>query len=304
VAGIVDGKVVVVTGAGRGIGREIALLMAREGAKVVVNDIGTSLGGEGTDQTPAEEVVSEIRKHGGEAVASYDSVAEWDSAHRIVQAAVDRFGRVDCVVNNAGILRDVIFHKMSYDDFDAVVKVMLYGAFNMSRAAATHFRQQMSGCFVHMTSNSGMAGNVGQANYGAAKAGMIMLSKHLALDMQRFNVRSNCVAPSAWTRMTGSIPSNTPDKAARVVQRQAVTPEKNAPLVVYLASDAAKEVNGQVFYTRKNEIFLMSQMRPLRGIHRAEGWTPQAVAEHAIPALKSGFYPLERNQDVFNWDPI
>jgi NAD(P)-dependent dehydrogenase (short-subunit alcohol dehydrogenase family) len=304
VAGILEGKVIVVTGAGRGIGKEIALLSAHEGGKVVVNDIGTSLGGEGKDQTPAEEVVSEIRKAGGEAVASYDSVAEWDSAQRVVQTAVDRFGRVDCVVNNAGILRDIIFHKMSYEDFDAVVKVMLYGAFNMSRAAATHFRQQNSGAFVHMTSNSGMAGNVGQANYGAAKAGMIMLSKHIALDMQRFNVRSNCVAPSAWTRMTGSIPSNTPDKAARVAQRQAVTPDKNAPLVVYLASDAAKDVNGQVFYSRKNEIFLMSQMRPLRGVHRAEGWTPQTIAEHAIPALKPDFYALERNQDVFSWEPV
>lgn len=302
--GIVEGKVVVVTGAGRGIGKEIALLMAREGARVVVNDIGASLGGEGTDRTPAEDVVAEIKNHGGEAVASYDSVAEWDSAHRIVQAAVDTFGRIDCVVNNAGILRDIIFHKMSYEDWDSVLKVMLYGAFNMSRAAATHFRQQNGGAFVHMTSNSGMAGNVGQGNYGAAKAGIIMLSKHIALDMQRFNVRSNCVAPSAWTRMTGSIPSNTPDKAARVAMRQAVTPEKNAPLVVYLASDAAKEVNGQVFYSRKNEIFLMSQMRPVRGIHRSEGWTPQTVAEHAIPALKSSFYALERNQDVVSWDPI
>ena len=301
---IVEGNVIVVTGAGRGIGREIALLAGRQGAKVVVNDIGTSLEGQGVDQAPADEVVSEIRKNGGEAVASHDSVAEWDSAHRIVQTAMDTFGRIDCVVNNAGILRDIIFHKMSYEDFDAVVKVMLYGAFNLSRAAATHFRQQNSGCFVHMTSNSGMAGNVGQANYGAAKAGMIMLSKHLALDMQRFNVRSNCVAPSAWTRMTGSIPTNTPDKAARVAQRQAVTPDKNAPLVVYLASDAAKDVNGQVFYTRRNEIFLMSQMRPLRGIHRSEGWTPQTIAEHAIPALKPSFYALERNQDVFCWDAV
>jgi NAD(P)-dependent dehydrogenase (short-subunit alcohol dehydrogenase family) len=303
-AGIVEGKVIVVTGAGRGIGREIALLAAREGAKVVVNDIGASLGGEGTDQTPGDEVVAEIVKNGGEAVASYDSVADWDSAHRIVEKAVDTFGRIDCVVNNAGILRDIIFHKMTYEDFDSVVKVMLYGAFNMSRAAATHFRNQNSGSFVHMTSNSGMAGNVGQANYGAAKAGIIMLSKHLALDMQRYNVRSNSVAPSAWTRMTGSIPSNTPDKASRVAQRQAVTPEKNAPLVVYLASDAAKDVNGQVFYTRKNEIFLMSQMRPIRSVHRSDGWTPQQVAEHAIPALKPSFFALDRNQDVVPWDPI
>ena len=302
--GIVEGKVAVVTGAGRGIGRAIALMMAKEGAKVVVNDIGASLEGAGTDQTPADEVVAEIRKNGGEAVASFDSVADFDSAQKVVQAAMDSFGRVDCVVNNAGILRDVIFHKMTFDDWDSVIKVILYGAFNMSRAAATFFRQQNSGAFVHMISNSGLAGNVGQANYGAAKAGMVMLSKHIALDMQRFNVRSNCIAPSAWTRMTGSIPTNTPDKAARVAQRQMVTPDKNAPLAVFLASDAAKDVNGQVFYTRMNEIFLMSQSRPVRGLQRNEGWTPRLIAEHALPAFKPDFYPLGRNQDVFSWDPV
>ncbi len=304
VGGIVEGKVVVVTGAGRGIGRDIALMMAKEGAKVVVNDIGTSLEGQGTDATPAGEVVAEIKKAGGEAVASTDSVADFESAQRIVQTAVDTFGRVDSVVNNAGILRDVIFHKMSFDDWDSVIKVILYGAFNMSRAAATHFRQQNSGSLVQMISNSGLAGNVGQANYGAAKAGMVMLSKTIALDMQRYNVRSNCIAPSAWTRMTGSIPSNTPDKAARVAQRQMVTPDKNAPLAVFLASDAAHEVTGQIFYTRMNEIFLMSQSRPIRGLQRSEGWTPQSIAEHALPALRPSFYKLDRNQDVFSWDPV
>ena len=288
--GIVAGKVVVVTGAGRGIGRDIALMMAKEGAKVVVNDIGTSLAGEGADQTPAEEVVQ--------------LVADFDAAQCIVQTAVDTFGRVDSVINNAGILRDVIFHKMTFDDWDSVIKVILYGAFNMSRAAAPFFREQNGGSFVHMISNSGLAGNVGQANYGAAKAGMVMLSKHIALDMQRFNVRSNCIAPSAWTRMTGSIPSNTPDKAARVAQRQLVTPDKNAPLAVFLASDSAKDVNGQIFYTRMNEIFLMSQSRPIRGMQRSDGWTPRAIAEIALPAFKPDFYPLERNQDVFSWDPV
>ncbi len=300
----VEGKVVVVTGAGRGIGRDIALLMAKEGAKVVVNDIGTSLEGKGVDATPAGEVVAEIRKLGGEAIASTDSVADFDSAQRIVQAAVDTYGRIDSVVNNAGILRDVIFHKMTFDDWDSVIKVILYGAFNMSRAAATHFRQQNSGSLVQMISNSGLAGNVGQANYGAAKAGMVMLSKTIALDMERYNVRSNCIAPSAWTRMTGSIPSNTPDKAARVAQRQMVTPDKNAPLAVFLASDAAREVNGQIFYTRMNEIFLISQSRPIRGLQRSEGWTPRSIAEHALPALRPSFYKLERNQDVFSWDPV
>jgi len=301
---MVEGKVVVVTGAGRGIGAAIARLMAAHGAKVVVNDIGASLAGEGGDRSPAEEVVSEIRKAGGTAVANYDSVAEFASAAKIIQCAVDSFGRIDCVVNNAGILRDVIFHKMTEDDWDSVVKVMLKGAFNTSRHAADHFRRQESGCLVHMTSTSGLVGAMGQVNYGAAKLGMVGLSKNIAIDMHRFNVRSNCIAPVAWTRMTASIPSKDPAAAKRVEQRKQVTAGHNAPLAVFLASDAAKEVTGQVFSVRKNEIFLMSQSRPLRGIHRSEGWTPETCAEHMLPALRSWFFPLDRSADVSPWDSI
>ena len=301
---MVEGKVVVVTGAGRGIGAAIARLMAQHGAKVVVNDIGVSLAGEGGDQTPAQDVVNEIRKAGGQAAASYDSVAEFSSAAKIVQCAVDNFGRIDCVVNNAGILRDVIFHKMTEADWDAVINVLLKGAFNMCRNAADHFRKQESGSFVHMTSTSGLIGAMGQTNYGAAKLGMVALSKNIAIDMQRFNVRSNCIAPVAWTRMTASIPAKDPAAQKRVEQRKQVTAEHNAPLAVFLASDAAKDVTGQVFSTRKNEIFLMSQPRPVRGIHRSDGWTPQACAEHLLPALRSGFYPLDRTADVFSWDSI
>lgn len=301
---LVDGKVVVVTGAGRGIGAAIAKLMAQHGARVVVNDIGASLGGDGGDQTPAEEVVGEIKKNGGEAVASYDSVAEFASAGKIIQCALDNFGRIDGVVNNAGILRDVIFHKMTEQDWDAVVTVMLKGAFNCSRHAADHFRRQESGCFVHMTSTSGLVGAMGQANYSAAKLGMVALSTSIAIDMQRFNVRSNCIAPVAWTRMTASIPSKDPAAKKRIEQRMQVTPEYNAPLAVFLASDAAKDVTAQVFSVRKNEIFLMSQSRPMRGIHRAEGWTPDTCAEHMLPAMKSWFVPLQRTADVFSWDSI
>jgi NAD(P)-dependent dehydrogenase (short-subunit alcohol dehydrogenase family) len=301
---MVEGKVVIVTGAGRGIGRAIAMLMAQHGAKVVVNDIGVSLSGEGGDQAPAQEVVNEIRKARGEAAASYDSIAEFNSAAKIVQCALDNFGRIDCVVNNAGILRDVIFHKMTEQDWDAVVNVMLKGAFNMSRNAADHFRKQEAGSFVHMTSTSGLIGAMGQANYSAAKLGMVGLSKSIAVDMQRFNVRSNCIAPVAWTRMTASIPPKDPAAAKRIEQRKQVTAEHNAPLAVFLASDAAKEVTGQVFSTRKNEIFLMSQPRPLRSMHRSEGWTPEACAEHLHPAFKSWFYPLDRTVNVFSWDPI
>ena len=303
-AGMMEGKVAVVTGAGRGIGAAIARAMAQEGAKVVVNDIGVSLTGEGGDRTPAEDVVAAIRKAGGEAVTNADSVAEFASAAKIIQCAVDTFGRIDCVVNNAGILRDVIFHKMTEDDWDSVIKVMLKGAFNMCRHAADHYRKQESGSFVHMTSTSGLIGAMGQVNYGAAKLGIVGLSKNIAVDMQRFNVRSNCIAPVAWTRMTASIPPKDPAAAKRVEQRKQVTPEHNAPLAVFLASDAAKDVTGQVFSTRKNEIFLMSQSRPLRGIHRAEGWSPATCAEHMLPALKSWFFPLDRTADVFPWDSI
>lgn len=302
---MVEGKVVVVTGAGRGIGRAIAVAMAAQGAKVVVNDIGVSLSGESTAEKPADEVVTEIKKAGGEAVSNFDSVAEWAGAHRIIATALDAYGRIDCVVNNAGILRDVIFHKMTEGDFDAVVNVMLKGTFNCSRAAAEHFRKQESGSFVHMTSTSGLIGGMGQVNYGAAKLGIVALSKAIAVDMQRFNVRSNCIAPVAWTRMTQSVPAKDPAAQKRREQRMQVTPEYNAPLAVFLASDAAKSVNAQVFAVRKNEIFLMSQSRPVRSVHRSEGWTPETCADHMLPALKSSFYsPTERTADVFSWDSI
>lgn len=297
-------KVVVVTGAGGGIGRDIALAMAREGARVVVNDIGASVAGEGKDTWPAQAVVNEIQAAGGTAVANTDSVSESASAARIVGTALEAFGRVDVVVNNAGILRDRFFHKMSPEEWDAVIKVHLYGSFYMSRAAAPHFKEQESGCFVHMTSTSGLIGNFGQANYAAAKLGVAALSKSIALDMQKFNVRSNCISPFAWSRMIGSIPTETPEEQARVERMKQMTPAKIAPLAVCLASDAAQDVTGQIFAVRNNEIFLMSQPRPIRSVHRGEGWTPQSVAAHALPALKASFFDLERSGDVFSWDPI
>jgi len=301
---MVEGKVVVVTGAGGGIGRDIALAMAREGARVVVNDIGASVAGEGNDAGPAQKVVDEIRALGGEAVASTDSVSEAVSAGRIVQAALDTFGRVDVVVNNAGILRDRFFHKMSLDEWDAVIKVHLYGAYYVSRAASTHFKEQGSGNYIHMTSTSGLIGNFGQANYSAAKLGIAALSKSIALDMQKFNVRSNCIAPFAWSRMIGSIPTETDAEKARVERIKQMTPAKIAPLAVCLASDESSYANGQIFAVRNNEIFLISQPRPVRSVHRSEGWTPESVASHALPALKAMFYPLDRSGDVFTWDPI
>ncbi|MFZ4478840.1 MAG: SDR family NAD(P)-dependent oxidoreductase [Rhodoferax sp.] len=301
---MVKDKVVVVTGAGGGIGRDIALAMAREGAKVVVNDIGASLSGEGNDAGPAQAVVNEIKAFGGEAVANTDSVAEAASAAHIVQTAIDSFGRIDVVVNNAGILRDRFFHKMSVDEWDAVIKVHLYGAFHVSRAAAPHFKEQASGNYIHMTSTSGLIGNFGQANYSAAKLGVAALSKSIALDMQKFNVRSNCIAPFAWSRMIGSIPTDTPEEQARVNRIKQMTPAKIAPLVVCLASDQAGDANGQIFAVRNNEIFLISQPRPVRSVQRSEGWTPQSVASHALPALKASYFDLDRSADVFCWDPV
>ena len=302
--GLLQDKVVVVTGAGGGIGREIALAMAREGARLVVNDIGASVAGEGLDAGPAQQVVKEIRALGREAVANTDSVSDSLSATRIIQTAMDNYGRIDVVVNNAGILRDRFFHKMSVDEWDAVMKVHLYGGFYVSRAAAPFFKEQESGNYIHMTSTSGLVGNFGQANYSAAKLGITALSKSIALDMLKFNVRSNCIAPFAWSRMIGSIPTNTPEEQARVDRIKQMTPAKIAPLAVALASHESAHVNGQVFAVRNNEIFLMSQPRPMRSVHRSEGWTPQTVLDQAMPALQSTFFDLERSGDVFSWDPI
>jgi NAD(P)-dependent dehydrogenase (short-subunit alcohol dehydrogenase family) len=208
------------------------------------------------------------------------------------------------VVNNAGILRDRFFFNMSVEEWRSVIDVHLNGSFYVSRAAAPYFKSQNSGCYVHMTSTSGLIGNLGQANYAAAKLGIVGLSKSIALDMARYGVRSNCIAPFAWSRMIGSIPTETPEQKARVEKMKVMETAKIAPLAVYLASAAARDVSGQVFAVRANELFLMSQSRPLRSVHRAGGWTPQDIAAHGMPALRQSFFPLDRTQDVFTWDPL
>lgn len=299
-----QGKVCVVTGAARGLGRDFALALASAGAKVVVNDTGASLAGEGVDDEPAAQVVADIEALGGSAVASLESVADWDGAQRIVEAALAAFGRIDGVINNAGIVRDRMFFNMTVDEWRAVIDVNLTGAFNVARATAPHFKEQRSGAYVHITSTSGLIGNTGQANYGAAKVGLTALSRTIASDMARYGVRSNCIAPFAWTRMTSSVPTDTHEQRERVERFKRMKGSKVAPLAVHLLSDAATDITGQTFAVRANEIFLMSQVRPLRGMHTGAGWTPQTISEHLIPALRADFYPLDKSADVFSWDPV
>ena len=300
----VKDKVVIVTGAGGGIGRDFALAFARDGARVVVNDVGTSVKGDGSDPSLAQRVVDEIAAFGGTAIANSASVADWQSASSIVDAALQAFGRVDAIVNNAGILRDRFFFNMDVEEWRAVIDVHLNGSFYVARAAAPHFRKQESGAYIHMVSTSGLIGNLGQANYSAAKMGIVALSKSIAMDMAKFNVRSNCISPFAFSRMVGPIPTETEEQKERVKRLQKMETAKIAPLAVFLASDRAKDVTGQIFAVRANEIFLMSQIRPIRSMHAADGWTPETVAERAIPAMRPSFYPLDRSQDIFDWDPV
>ena len=302
--GMLDGKVVAVTGAGRGIGREIALLCAKEGAAVVVNDPGVAQEGDGGDAGPAEDTAREIKAAGGKAIANLASVADPAGAASIIEDAVKMFGQIDAVVNNAGILRDRIWHKLSHEDWNAVIDVHLNGAFNVSKAATPYFKDQGSGSFIHFTSTSGLIGNFGQANYSAAKLGIVGLSQSIALDMERVGVRSNCIAPFAWSRMTASIPASTEDEKARIARLQSMSADKIAPLVAFLASDASSEITNQIFGVRKNEIFLFSKPRPIRTIHKSDGWTAESLATEMLPAFRPSFYPNERSGDVFAWDPI
>jgi len=299
---ILAGKVVAITGAGRGIGRAIALLCAREGAAVVVNDPGVAQDGDGGDAGPAEQTVADIRADGGSAFANLASVTDPVGAASIVADAVREFGRIDAVVNNAGILRDAIWHKLSHADWHAVLDVHLNGAFNVAKAATPHFREQKAGSFVHFTSGAGLIGNVGQANYAAAKLGIVGLSQSIALDMARYGVRSNCIAPVAFTRMITSL---LPDGAQVPESMQDMGAEKIAPLVAYLASDAAAEVTNQVFGVRRNEIFLYSKPRPIRSMAKSEGWTPQTIADQLIPAFRADMARADEvATDVHPYDPI
>jgi NAD(P)-dependent dehydrogenase (short-subunit alcohol dehydrogenase family) len=269
-----------------------------------VVDLGAALDGSGSDQGPAQETVNDIKQAGGKAIASTLSITEPQNAEAIVKAAIDAFGHVDILVNNAGILRDRIFHRMSWSDWHDVINVHLNGSFNMARAVANHFRDQQSGAMVHMTSTSGLIGNFGQANYMAAKLGIHGLARGIALDMARYKVRSNCISPSAWSRMIGSIPTETEQEKLRVERLKQMTPDKIAPLAVYLCSDKADGITGQIIGVRNNEIFLYSQPRPIRVLHRSDGWTVEKLDAQLKNAFKQSFTPLERSGDVLNWDPV
>ena len=301
---MLKGKVAVVTGAARGVGREIALLMARHGARVVVNDYGGSEVGTGADRKPADEVIEEIRTAGGEAVASYDSVASMAGGQAIVKTALDAFGRVDIVVNNAGILRDRMIFNMTEEEWDAVINTHLKGTFAVTRAAAPLMREQKWGRVINMTSTSGLIGNVGQANYAAAKLGIFGLTKATALDMARYNVTANCISPFAWTRMIGTIPTETETQKARVEKIKKLSPAHIAPVAAFLASDAAKDITGQVFGVRGKEIMLFSHERPIMRVHHDEGWTVERLVEMFPGTLQHHLVPMVSSGQYFIYDPL
>jgi len=294
--GVLDGKVVLVTGGAGGIGKECALLAAREGAKVVVNDLGGSVGGgDAGDAGPAEATAQEIRAAGGEAVSNSDSVASMDGVKRMIEQAKDTFGGLHAVVNPAGILRDKMFHKMDDADWDAVIEVHLRGAYNVTRASIELFRNQEEGSYVHFTSTSGLIGNIGQANYGAAKMGIAGLSRIIAMEGARNNVRSNCLAPVAWTRMTQSVPVKDEAAAARrAVMAEKIRADQPARFSVAMVSPAAANVSGQIFGASGENIILYSQPRPIETVTKEEGWTVDSIIKEAIPKMAPKFFDLNR----------
>jgi NAD(P)-dependent dehydrogenase (short-subunit alcohol dehydrogenase family) len=298
-----ENKVAIVTGAGRGIGREIALLLASEGAKVVVNDLGGAADGTGADVKVADLTVEDIKNAGGEAIANYQSITEYETVENMVQTAIDQFGGLDIVVNNAGIVRDRMIFNMSEAEWEAVISVHLKGSFNLTRVAAPYFKQQKKGRFINFTSTSGLIGNVGQANYSAAKLGIVGLTKSTAIDMARYNVTANAIAPFAWSRLVGTKPAETEEQKEKVEKFQKMSPQLIAPMVAYLASDDASDVSGQIFGIRGKEIFLFSQPRPIRSAYNAEGWTVESLAG-LKQSFKSDFTPVQTSADLFNWDPL
>ena len=303
--GLLDGKVVIVTGAGRGIGRECALLAAKAGAKVVVNDLGAGVGGADEGSAgPAEETAADIRAAGGEAVSNSESVSSMAAVKGMVEQAMDTFGGLHAIINPAGILRDGMFHKMSDEDWDAVIETHLRGAYNVCRASIEHFRKQEDGAYVLFTSTSGLIGNIGQANYAAAKLGVMGLSRIVAMEGLSKNVRSNIIAPFAWTRMIATIPVKDEASAARVERmKNGMRADQVAQLAVALCAPAAA-TSGQIFAVRGNKVVLFDQPRPVRSVARMEGWTPDTLIEQALPSMRASYTELGASASVFPYDPI
>jgi NAD(P)-dependent dehydrogenase (short-subunit alcohol dehydrogenase family) len=304
--GVLDGKVVIVTGAAGGIGKECALLAAREGASVVVNDLGGAVrGGDAGDAGPAEQTAQEIRAVGGQAVSNSDSVTDMEAVKAMIAQAIDKFGGLHAIINPAGILRDGMFHKMADEDWDKVIEVHLRGAYNVSRASVEHFRNQGEGSYVHFTSTSGLIGNIGQANYAAAKLGVMGLSRILAMEGVAKGVRSNIIAPFAWTRMIATIPVKDEASAQRVERmKNAMRADQVAQLAVALASSESKDCTGQIFAVRGNEVVLFDQPRPIRSMANTEGWTPRSLLDVALPAMKNSFFDAGASASVFPYDPV
>ena len=272
--GLLDGRVAIVTGSGRGIGREFALCFAREGAKVVVNDVGVSLDGRGTDEDAAAQVCKEIEAIGSQAVPNYDSVSDFDGARNIVQTAVDAFGTVDILVNNAGIVRDKTLLKMDESDFDAVIAVHLKGTFNCTRHAAEVMKDKGYGRIVNITSSAGLRGNFGQTNYGAAKAGIMGMTFIWSMELGRYGVTVNAVAPSGATRMTAALYERSGNEPPAEEN-----PALNAPLVAFLASERAAHVNGQILGRSEYAYTLFQHPKQIAWMQKPGGWTPGEVAE-------------------------
>ena len=282
---LLEGRVAVVTGAGRGIGREFALCLAREGASVVVNDVGASLDGQGVDDNPAVQVCKEIESFGGSAVPAHDSVSDFEAAGRIIGAAVDAFGKVDILVNNAGIIRDRSLLKMTEDDYDAVVAVHQKGSFNCARHAAPLMKDAGYGRIINITSSAGLRGNFGQTNYGSAKAALMGMTFIWAVELGKYGITVNAVAPSGYTRMTEGLYQGAeppPDQ----------NPALNAPLVAFLASEQAAYVNGQVLGRTGFGYTIFQTPRQVAIMSKEGGWTPAEVAEHFHEVLGQHLQPV------------
>ena len=304
--GILEGRVVLITGGGNGIGKECALVAGAAGAKVVVNDLGAGVGGKDDGSAePAQAVVDEIKQRGGEAVANFSSVTDRSGVASMIEQAMDEFGGLHAVINPAGILRDKMFHKMDDSDWDSVIDVHLNGTYNVARAAINHFRDQEDGSLVLFTSTSGLIGSIGQANYAAAKMGIVGLSRSIAIEGASKNVRSNVIAPTAWTRMISTIPIKDEATAKRVERmKNGMRADQVARFCIALCADSAKDVSGQIFAVRGNEIFLMNQPRPIRALGMADEWSIDGILDHCLPALKPDMTKLCTMAEVFSWDPI